>query len=148
MTCRAVRAVRTRKLERPPAVVAATGIELRSVICEGEQVPFKKLLKAGPCSIELTFGLFEPSLHDQRVGKPPRDLRITARKGWPEEHLRVAGPVLACVDLRQVPARLHIAGQIRNRAPVPERGDLEVRDGHELSPQHAELKTDPRQRER
>ena len=56
--------------------------------------------------------------------------------------------VLARVDLRQVHTRLHIARQVGNGASIPERGKIRVRDGHELSPQHAELKADPRQRER
>src|SRR5262245_56324327 len=42
--------------------------------------------------------------------------------------------------------RLHIARQVSNGASIPERGKIRVRYGHEFSPQHAELKADPRQR--
>ena len=45
-------------------------------------------------------------------------------------------------------ARLHVARQVGDRASIPERGKIRVRHGHEFSPQHAELKADPRQWER
>ena len=70
--------IRARELERPPAIVAAAGVELRGMVREGEQVFFKKLFKAGSCGIELCLGLFEPLLRDQHVGKAPTDLRIAA----------------------------------------------------------------------
>ena len=78
--CRTIRDIRAREFERPPAVVAAAGVELRGMVREGEQVSLKKLLEAKPCGVELCLGLFEPPLRDQHVGKTPPDLRIAARK--------------------------------------------------------------------
>jgi hypothetical protein len=43
-TGRAVRDVRARELERSPAVVAAAGVELRSMVGEGKRVSGKKLI--------------------------------------------------------------------------------------------------------
>jgi hypothetical protein len=38
--CRAIRNIHARKFERPPAVVAAAGVELRGMVREGEPVFF------------------------------------------------------------------------------------------------------------
>ena len=46
-TCRTIRDTCAREFERPPAVVATAGIEFRSMVGEGEQVPLKKLIEAG-----------------------------------------------------------------------------------------------------
>ena len=85
---RTIRDIHARELERPPAVVAAAGVELRGMVREGEQVSPKKLIEAKPCGVELSLGLFEPFLRDQHVGKAPSDLRIAARK----RRQRVAPP--------------------------------------------------------
>jgi hypothetical protein len=55
--CRTIRDIRAREFERPPAVVAAAGVELRGMVCEGEQVSPKKLIEAKPCGVELCLGL-------------------------------------------------------------------------------------------
>ena len=70
--------IRTREFERPPAVIAAAGVELSGMVREGEQMSPKKLIETKPCGVELCLGLFEPLLHDQHVGKTPPDLRIAA----------------------------------------------------------------------
>jgi hypothetical protein len=44
--CRTIRDIRAREFERPPAAVAAAGVELRGMVCEGEQVSPKKLIEA------------------------------------------------------------------------------------------------------
>src|SRR6516165_3340508 len=106
-------------------------------------MPSKKLIEAKPCGIELSLGLFELALRNQHIGKTPIDLRIAARKRWREQRFRVTGAALACADLRQVHACLHIAGQVGNRTSIPERGKIRIRYGHEFSPQHAKLKADP-----
>ena len=68
---RTIRDIRARELERPPAIVAAAGVELRGMVREGEQMSPKKLIEAGPCGIELSLGLFEPALRSQHIGKAP-----------------------------------------------------------------------------
>src|SRR5215475_10421835 len=70
--------IRARKFKRPPAVVAAGGVEFRRMVRESEQVSFKKFIEAKPGGVELCLGLFEPVLRDQHVGKTPPDLRIAA----------------------------------------------------------------------
>ncbi|HEX3341444.1 MAG TPA: hypothetical protein VHT68_19985 [Pseudolabrys sp.] len=57
--CRTIRDIRARKFKRPPAVVAAAGAELSSMLREGERVSPKKLIEAKPRGVELPFGLFE-----------------------------------------------------------------------------------------
>jgi hypothetical protein len=52
-----IRDIRSREFERPAAVIAAARVELRSMVCEGEQVSPKKLLEAKPCGFELYLGL-------------------------------------------------------------------------------------------
>jgi hypothetical protein len=59
---RTIRDIRSRQLERPPVIVAAAGVELRGVICEGAQVSPKKLLEAKPCGVELCLAFPQPSL--------------------------------------------------------------------------------------
>jgi hypothetical protein len=116
------------------------------VVRKGEQVSNKKLFEARPRGLELALGLFEPFLRHGHLGKTPVDLRLTAGKHRQEQRLRVAELVLAGVDLRQVYPRLHIAWQIRQCASIPERGATGRRYRRELSPEHAELKADPRRR--
>ena len=69
--CRTIRDIRAREFERPPAVVAAAGVELRGMVREGEQVFPRSSSKPRPCGVELCLGLFEPLLRDQHVGKTP-----------------------------------------------------------------------------
>src|SRR5262245_8545152 len=76
--CGTIRDIRPREFERSPAVVAATGVELRGMIREGEQMFSQKLIEATACGVELCLGFFEPFLRDQHVGKTPPDLRIAA----------------------------------------------------------------------
>src|SRR5215471_5290918 len=78
--CRTIRDVRPREFERAPAVIAATGVELRGMIREREQMFAQKLLEATACSFELYLGFFEPVLRNQHVGKTPSDLWIAARE--------------------------------------------------------------------
>src|SRR6516164_8920800 len=111
-------------------------------------MPSKKLIEAKPCDIELSLGLFELALRNQHIGKTPIDLWIAARKRWQEQRFRVAGAALTRADLCQMHTCLHIAGQVRNRTSIPERGKVWIRYRHEFAPQHAELKADPRQWER
>src|SRR5215471_7031985 len=111
-------------------------------------MPSKKLIVAKPCGIELSLGLFELALRNQHIGKTPIDFRIAARERWQEQRFRVAGAALTGADLCQVHTCLHIAGQVRNRTSIPERGKIRIRYRHEFAPQHAELKADPRQRKR
>jgi hypothetical protein len=63
-TCGSVCDIRSREFERPPTVVAAAGVELCSVVREGEQVSAKKFFEARPCGVELRLCLFEPLLRD------------------------------------------------------------------------------------
>ena len=55
--CRTIRDIRAREFERPPAVVAAAGVELRGMIREGEPVSRKKLIEANTCGVELCLSL-------------------------------------------------------------------------------------------
>src|SRR5262249_21048964 len=79
-TGRTIRDIGAREFERPPVIVAASRIELRRMVSEGEEMSLKELIKAKPCGVELYLRLFEPRLCDQHVGKTPADLRIAARK--------------------------------------------------------------------
>ena len=97
--CGTIGDIGVRQLEGPPAIIAAAGVELRGMVREGEQMPPKKLIEAGPGGIELSLGLFEPALRSQHIGKAPIDLRIAARKRRQEQRLGVAGAVFARVDL-------------------------------------------------
>src|SRR4029450_13437688 len=65
---RAVRAIEGRELERPPAVVSATGVELRGMVREGEQVSAQKIIEAGPCGLEVEFGGLKLLLRDENLG--------------------------------------------------------------------------------
>src|SRR5262245_57139048 len=98
-----------RELERTPVIVASAGVGLRGMVRESEQMSLQELLETGPCGIEVSLGLFELALRSQHIGKAPIDLRITARKRGQEQRFRVAGAVLARVDLREMHTRLHIA---------------------------------------
>src|SRR6516225_11151549 len=80
--CGTIGDIRARQLKRPPAIVAAAGVELRGMVREGEQMPPKELIEADPRVIELFVGLFEPALRNQRIGETPAHLRIAARKRW------------------------------------------------------------------
>src|SRR5215470_16745505 len=146
--CGTIGDIRAREIERPPAIVAAAGVELRGMVREGEQMPLKKLIEAKTRDVELSFGLFELALRNQHIGKTPIDFRITARKRWQEQRFRVAGAAFARANFRQVHTRLHIAGQVGNRTSIPVSGETKIRYGHELPPQQAELKADRRQRKR
>src|SRR4029453_13250800 len=81
---RTIRDICAGEFERAPTVVAAAGVELRGVVGEREGGPPKKLTEAEPAVIELLFDLVEPPLRDHDVGQTPPNLRITARKRWPE----------------------------------------------------------------
>jgi hypothetical protein len=70
--CGTIGDIRARELERPPAIVAAAGVELRGMVREGEQMPLKKLIEAGPRGIELPLGLFESFLRNQHI-RPVRE---------------------------------------------------------------------------
>src|SRR5262249_37234660 len=107
----------------------------------------KQFFEARPCGVKLPLAVFEPPLCGQDVSKAPSDLWIGARRCWRQERLRLRGLVLARVDFGEVDARLHVARKVRNRTSVPESGKVWIRHGHELPPQHAELKADPCQRE-
>src|SRR5215470_19414037 len=144
--CGTIGDIRAREIERPPAIVAAAGVELRGMVREGEQMPLKKLIEAKTRDVELSLGLFALALRNQHIGKTPIDFRITARKRWQEQRFRVASAALARADFRQVHTCLHIAGQVGNCTPIPVSGETMVRYGHEFPPQHAELKAYPRQR--
>src|SRR5262245_41540953 len=75
-----IRDIRPCEFERAPAIVATTGVELRGMIGEGEQMFSQKLIEANPGSVELCAGLCVSLLRDEHVGKTPPDLRIAARK--------------------------------------------------------------------
>ena len=51
-----------REFERPPAIIAAAGVELRGMVRESEQMPPQELIEAGPRGIELSLGLFDTCL--------------------------------------------------------------------------------------
>jgi hypothetical protein len=78
-TRRTIRSVHARKRERAPAIIAATGIEFRRVISEGEQVFPGKCLEPYSRGFEISLAFFEPLLRHQRIRETPSDLRITAR---------------------------------------------------------------------
>src|SRR5215510_5018059 len=67
--CRTIRDVRARKLERPSAVVAAAGVELRGMVREGERVFLEQLFETRARRIEMSLRLFEPVLRFQNVGQ-------------------------------------------------------------------------------
>jgi hypothetical protein len=50
--CRAIRDIRSRKFKRP-SIVAAAGVEFRSMVSEGEQVSLKKLIESKPRGVDL-----------------------------------------------------------------------------------------------
>jgi hypothetical protein len=77
---RTIRDIRARKFERPPAVVAAAGVELRGMVGEGEQVFLEKRLEAQSRGVELRLGLFSPFLRVSTIGKAPPHLWIAARE--------------------------------------------------------------------
>ena len=124
---RAIGDIGARELERPPAIIAAAGVERRGMVRESEQMSPQELIEAGSRGIELSLGLFEPALRSQHIGQAPIDLWIAARKRWQEKRLRVAGSLLARVNLRQVHTRLYIARQVTNCTLIPERGKIRVR---------------------
>jgi hypothetical protein len=66
--CRTIRDIRAREFECPPAVVAAAGVELSSMVREGERVSPKKLIEAKPRGVELCLGL-EPLQHKHGVAR-------------------------------------------------------------------------------
>src|SRR5262249_12624220 len=74
-----IRDIRTRECERPAAIVAAAGVELRGMVRERQQVSLEKPFEASPCGVELPLGLFKPPLGYEHVGQTPADLRIAAR---------------------------------------------------------------------
>src|ERR1044071_6766776 len=75
-----VRDIRAREFECSPAIIAATGVELRAMVREGEQMFRKQLLESDAGCIELCLGLGKSPLRGPNVGKTPRDLRIATRK--------------------------------------------------------------------
>ena len=86
--CRTIRDIRAREFERPPAVVAAAGVELRGMVREGEQVSPKKLFEAETCGVELCLGLFESSLarsarRQDATGPPDRGSKALAQAAPP-----------------------------------------------------------------
>src|SRR5262249_1046262 len=146
-TSRAIRGIRPGKTQRSPTIIAARGVELRAMVCEREQVSSEKRFETGPGDVELRLSLFEPGLCPQYVGKTPPNLRIAARERRHQEYFRIGRAALARIDLRQMHSRLRIGRQVSDCASIPERGSTRVWYGHELGPQHAELKANPRQRE-
>jgi hypothetical protein len=78
--CGTISDIRARKLERPPAIVAAAGVELCGKVREGQQMPSKKVIEAKPCGIELSLGLFELALRNQHIGKTSGSLLESAGK--------------------------------------------------------------------
>src|SRR5262249_13624253 len=78
--CWTIRAGRALEFEGQAAGVAATGVELRGMVREGEKMPPENFIEPKPSGVKLCLGLFEPLLRDQHVGKPPANLRIVARK--------------------------------------------------------------------
>src|SRR5262245_43778100 len=84
-TRRTIRDISSCQLECAAAVVAAACIELGCMVREGQQVPSEQLLEAGSCRFELYLGLLESALCAQHIRKPPTNLRIAARKCWPEQ---------------------------------------------------------------
>src|ERR1043166_7971126 len=88
---RAVRDIGARKLEAPPAVVAARGVELRTMVRKGEQVPAQQFVEAGPCGLELVRRGAQPALRAQGVGETPVDLGVAAGQRRREQRLCIAG---------------------------------------------------------
>ena len=98
-TCWTVRCIGASEFERPSAIVAATGVERRSVVRDGQQVLFKKPVEGTTCGIQLHLGLLRPPLCHQHVGETPLNLRLVARECGQEQLLRVVGSALTRVDL-------------------------------------------------
>jgi hypothetical protein len=75
---RAVRHIDARQVERSAPIITASGIELGTVICKCEQVPFKKSLepKLGGLHVHFRFGI--SFLGSQRVGETPTHFWIAA----------------------------------------------------------------------
>src|SRR5262245_15700180 len=55
--CRAVRDIRVREFERPPAVVAAARVEFCGMVGESEQVFPQQLIETPACGVERCLGL-------------------------------------------------------------------------------------------
>ena len=84
LVCRAVRDIHARELERPSVVVAAAGVEVRSMVRKSQQMSSEQLFEARPCGVKPPRALFEPSLRVQHISKSPPDLWIAARQRWHE----------------------------------------------------------------
>jgi hypothetical protein len=69
-----------REVKRPPAIVTAAGVELGTMVREGEEVPAKQFIEAKPCGVELYLRLVEPFLCNQHISKTPPHLWIATRK--------------------------------------------------------------------
>jgi hypothetical protein len=52
---RAVRHINARQIARSAAIITASGVELGTVICKCEQVPFKKSLEPKPGGLHVHF---------------------------------------------------------------------------------------------
>src|SRR5262245_59919964 len=75
-TRRTIRNIDARELQRAPLIVAAAGVELRSMIGEGQQVRSQKSFESKSSRVELPFALGKSLLRDERIGQAPPGFRV------------------------------------------------------------------------
>ena len=104
--CRTIGNIEERKLKGAATIIAAAGVEFRTVIGKCKQVPLKNCIESGSGGSHLSVGVFALDGHD--VGEPPVDFRIAARKRRHEHGLRIVRSAARQIDFRQMDARLRI----------------------------------------
>jgi hypothetical protein len=75
---RAVRHIDARQVERSAPIIPASGIELGTVICKCEQLPFKKRLEPNLGGLHVDFCFAISFLGSQHVGETPAHFWIAA----------------------------------------------------------------------
>ena len=74
--CWAIGDVDERKLKGAETIIAASGVEFRTVVGECKWVPLKNRFESGSSGLHLSVGVF--ALHGHDVGESPVHFRITA----------------------------------------------------------------------
>jgi hypothetical protein len=75
---RAVRHIDARQIERSTPIITASGIELGTVICKCQQVPFEKRLEPTLSGLHVRFCFSISFLGNQYVGETPTHFWIAA----------------------------------------------------------------------
>ena len=98
--CRTIVNIEERQVQCSSTIIATSGVELRTVVGEGELVALEQQIKSTPGEVHMDFGVGAFALGRHRVCEPPAHFRIATRECWHEHGFGLVCSTTGRIDFR------------------------------------------------